>query len=342
MAEISVIIPCYNVKKELLLRCINSVLIQKVTGMEIILVDDGSKEEYRKIYNDLLEMDARIHIHMKQNGGVSSARNHGVTHSTGKFIVFVDADDILLPNFLKEAYKTIISEGADFVIGGMIHHLHDLGEKDLLQEIVDNEVERFEEREILKLRPYMVGNRLRFNNGKVYIGRGPCARIIKRELVEEIPFETELSFCEDIVWNLQILSKSNRVCLVKRPWYCYDMGEISATRGYHEMAIEQSKQGLNRIRNFLDFSVDSEYRAFCERCFEELHRMYFGYLGNCQCTLSKKEKRILEEKIYTEKPWNVLAQKRYYHMAKGRNKLKCLLYAYKKIFVVMKCKTYLK
>ena len=90
MTEISVIIPCYNVKNELLLRCIHSVLQQKVAGMEVILVDDGSKEEYRKVYDDILKMDSRIHVHMKENGGVSSARNYGVEHSSGRFIIFVD------------------------------------------------------------------------------------------------------------------------------------------------------------------------------------------------------------------------------------------------------------
>ena len=100
---LSVIVPCYNVEKEILQRCILSVLNQEYMNYEILLIDDGSEESFRSEIRDIARLDERIKVITQSNLGVSAARNEGIKHSKGKYLTFVDADDVLVPYFFSEA-----------------------------------------------------------------------------------------------------------------------------------------------------------------------------------------------------------------------------------------------
>ena len=332
MPEISVIVPCYNTDIDMLKRCINSILIQTYSDFEIIIVDDGSKEEYKKVYNELSEND-KIKVMFKENGGVSSARNYGIEYSTGKYITFVDSDDKLTPFFLEEAYKIGCKNDADLVIGYNIH-LSDYNKKSLYpKEIEDDEITTFISGEIHKLKPYMVGKRLNFNNGINYIGRGPWTRLIKAEIAKQVFFDTSLSICEDIVWNLQVLEKCKKVCCVEKVWYVYNnMQNETATRGYNDKIVFQSQKGLLEIRNNLDLNINEEYKAFCERCLEDISTISRRFINHENCPLSKEEKKRLCLKVYTEEPWSMLGSMRFFRLADRKNKLKLILYKKKILF----------
>ena len=89
---ISVIIPVYNVEKYLR-KCLDSILKQTYKDVEIILVDDGSKDASGAICDEYANTDVRIKVLHKENGGVSSARNVGLCLATGEYVTFIDADD---------------------------------------------------------------------------------------------------------------------------------------------------------------------------------------------------------------------------------------------------------
>lgn len=97
--KISVIIPVYKVEKYLH-KCIESVLSQTYTDFELLLIDDGSPDNSGAICDEYAETDIRIRVYHKQNGGVSSARNYGLDHAMGEWIIFLDGDDMFLPNAL--------------------------------------------------------------------------------------------------------------------------------------------------------------------------------------------------------------------------------------------------
>lgn len=104
---ISVIIPIYNVEKYLR-NCIDTVINQTYSNIEIILVNDGSTDSSLKICNEYKEKDNRITIINKENGGVSDARNAGLKNAHGKYICFVDSDDYISEKFVEKLYNTII------------------------------------------------------------------------------------------------------------------------------------------------------------------------------------------------------------------------------------------
>lgn len=112
---ISVIIPIYNVE-EYLVRCVNSILNQTYDNMEIILVDDGSPDNSGKIADELAERDNRIIVYHKKNGGLSDARNFGVSKANGEYITFIDSDDYVADDYVEYLYSLIRENNADISV----------------------------------------------------------------------------------------------------------------------------------------------------------------------------------------------------------------------------------
>lgn len=125
MEKISVIIPVYN-DEEYLAQCLDSVLRQTYSNLEIILVDDGSTdstppelcEKYREKY-------ANIRILHKKNGGVGSSRNAGLEMATGEYVLFVDHDDLLSETHIEELYKLLKKNDADIAVGNFNHFIEE-------------------------------------------------------------------------------------------------------------------------------------------------------------------------------------------------------------------------
>lgn len=95
--KVSVIIPCYNAEKYLE-ACLQSVLAQSETDLEVILVDDGSSDNTLSLMQAYEKLDERVHVFHQQNAGVSAARNLGLAHASGEWVTFVDGDDLLFPD----------------------------------------------------------------------------------------------------------------------------------------------------------------------------------------------------------------------------------------------------
>lgn len=115
MAKISVLIPVYNVS-EFLEESIGSLLDQSFEDIELICVNDGSKDNSLDILNDFAKKDSRVKVIDKPNGGCGSARNRALDEATGEYLYFFDPDDYILPNALEELYKNIESNGSDLVL----------------------------------------------------------------------------------------------------------------------------------------------------------------------------------------------------------------------------------
>lgn len=113
---ISVIVPVYKVEPYLR-ACVDSILAQTYTNLEIILVDDGSPDNCPAICDEYAEKDTRVHVIHKPNGGLSDARNAGMEVMSGEYLVFVDSDDILPENSVKVLYDLAAVNNADLVIG---------------------------------------------------------------------------------------------------------------------------------------------------------------------------------------------------------------------------------
>lgn len=116
MKKVSIIIPVYNVE-QYLEECIDSMINQTYSNLEILLIDDGSKDNSGKICDMYSKKDDRIKVIHQVNGGLGNARNTGLDNATGDYIMFADSDDFFTPNACEVMLKEIENKDADYVIG---------------------------------------------------------------------------------------------------------------------------------------------------------------------------------------------------------------------------------
>ena len=114
MDKVSIIVPVYN-NEEFLDKCLKSIINQTYKNLEIILINDGSKDNSLKIMKDYAIKDTRIIIIDKKNEGVSKARNDGIKKATGQYITFVDSDDYIDLTQIEEMYNAIKKNKVDVV-----------------------------------------------------------------------------------------------------------------------------------------------------------------------------------------------------------------------------------
>lgn len=127
--EISIIIPVYN-KTSYIEKCLQSIFSQDFPSFEVIAVDDGSTDASGKICDKWAADEPRLRVFHTPNSGVTAARRYGVKHADGKYIMFVDADDLLTDGALTNMHRAITQSGADEVIGPYIDQygvIHDSG-----------------------------------------------------------------------------------------------------------------------------------------------------------------------------------------------------------------------
>ena len=115
--KISIIIPVYNVEKYLD-RCVQSVLNQSYTNLEVILVDDGSSDGSSRLCDLWAEKDARVRIIHQENRGVSAARNAGLDAATGEYLGFIDSDDYIAPDMYEKLYRSLRENNAEISVCG--------------------------------------------------------------------------------------------------------------------------------------------------------------------------------------------------------------------------------
>lgn len=222
MNLISVIIPVFNAE-HYLEDCVNSVLSQTYQNLEIILVDDGSSDNSLEKCNGFADGKRVIAIH-QDNQGVSVARNKGLQHATGEYVVFVDADDILTPDSIEFLYNLIRIDNVDFAQGRFDFlygqkrvprkHLMKKGSyftKDILSEMLDNG----------KLSGFLIGS----SCGAIY-----SMNIIKGHNIQFLP---GLSNNEDGLFNLEYFIHTQSIVISDECVYIVRKHNESATSISH-------------------------------------------------------------------------------------------------------------
>lgn len=111
-ALISIIVPVYNFES-CIRKCVDSILCQTYSNIELILVDDGSRDQSGAICDEYQRYDSRVKVLHKENGGTSEARNYGLDMAEGRYIGFVDGDDFIDPDFYQVLYDSITEYKTD-------------------------------------------------------------------------------------------------------------------------------------------------------------------------------------------------------------------------------------
>lgn len=203
---LSVIIPVYNVE-EYLARCVDSILGQTYSALEVILVDDGSPDNSGSICDAYAQKDSRVRVIHKKNGGLSSARNAGMDAAIGAYITFVDSDDWIEADGYEHLMDLMQRYQVQLVCGGNVDVYEATGEKVPGLTPAKEEVITAEE---------MVARMFMWQG----CDSSACDKIYHRKLLETFRYP-EGKVCEDVAVTYKIVLGTDRVALSDRPFYNY-------------------------------------------------------------------------------------------------------------------------
>lgn len=267
---ISIILPCYNPIKEYFNVCIDSIKKQTYTNYELVLINDGSEESYSEYIKEIAESDHRIRLIEQKNAGVSESRNRGVKAAKGEYVLFVDADDILLENYLDEAADLIDKTGADLIQGATFFLREEIMKEERLfcYEIADDcQIKDLIIQMLDVSKPQY--NNIGKNKGK--IARGPWCKLVRKQIAEKVPFKKDLYLGEDRVWNLELVTKCKAICLAYRNWYIYRNNDCSVSHRYDSNRLNGYKDYILKIKNLIPKENDIQkhyymltFEVFCE------------------------------------------------------------------------------
>ena len=201
---ISIIIPVYKVEKYLE-KCIESVLKQTYTNLQIILVDDGSTDNSGKICDEYAKKDSRIEVIHKANGGLSDARNVGISKAKGRYIGFVDSDDYIKEDMYEVLLNLIIEYNADI----SICNLYDVIDGKEYIRNKENGIQEYSRLDILK-------EVLLDKNIQSYAWN----KLYKKELFDEIKYPIGKKY-EDIGTTFYVFEKCDKIVVTSEPEYYY-------------------------------------------------------------------------------------------------------------------------
>ena len=271
MPKVSVIVPIYNVEKYLE-KCINSLLSQTLEDIQIILVNDGSKDNSGNIAREYEKNNKNRVIYVeKENGGLSDARNYGLKYATGDFVAFLDSDDYIEKNAYEEMYNKAIEENADYV------------ECDFIWEFpnkirVDKQYPYKNKKEMLSFVRVVAWNKL-----------------IKRQLITDnnLEFPKGLRY-EDVEFTYKLIPFINKFAYVDKPFIHYVQREGSIANVQNERTAEIFTVLDNVIEFYKKNNIYEEYR-------DELEYNYARYLlCSSLKRMCKIKDKTIREKLLTE------------------------------------------
>ena len=225
---ISVIVPVYNVAPYLT-RCLDSIVMQTWQNLEIILVDDGSRDDSGGICDRYAARDARIRVIHKENGGLSSARNAGLDIAAGEYVGFVDSDDWIEPDTYTAMLELMEKYNAQLVCAGRYDVDGGTGEK---------RVGLCPSREECVSAEALVGRIFLWD----HCDSSACDKLYRRELFQGIRYP-EGRVCEDVPVTYRVALRAQRTVLCDRPLYNYyhRSGSISKGAGITEKTFHYSQ-----------------------------------------------------------------------------------------------------
>lgn len=233
---VSVIVPIFN-KEQYLNRLIKSLVNQTYKEIEIILIDDGSRDNSKTVCEQFLSEDKRIKLYSQENSGVSQARNKGIDIAKGKYITFIDADDYVKEDFIE---KMIMNKEEKSIVNVNWNKKNTtLSYNEYLMELV---------------------------SGKIL---GVCwGYLLDTDIVKKIKFDRNTSYMEDTVFMVEYLTKVSSVKLVNSKLYCHcdNNDSLTADENNLERKINEYIYAINQIKGLL--KKNKKYSKELEKCLE--------------------------------------------------------------------------
>lgn len=290
MNKVSVIVPVYNTEKYIR-KCVDSIINQTYSNLEIILVNDGSTDNSLSIINEY--KDSRITIINNSNNGVSYSRNTGIEASTGDYILFVDSDDYLDVQCVKRCVNAISNTDVDYVVFGSKHYkpFSDTMIKEIKynEKIIDCNIDKGFALDI-ELSPWNKLYRSDFINNNHLL----------------FPLD---NYFEDYIFTMDVVKNSNKIAYISDSLYCYTV----------EREGNLSNNQLQKAEDIIEASkrIAESYKkeGLFDRFYEELKAVAILNINDkLRQVIRQNNKDITNQ--YIENAFNFI--KTYYHDYKSK------------------------
>lgn len=267
--KVSVIVPVYNVETYLE-KCLESLVHQSLKEIEIILVNDGTKDNSQKIMDQYASQYSNVICLKKENGGLSDARNYGMQYATGEFIAFVDSDDYVDQMMFEKMYRKAVEEDFDIVV---------------CDTIIENENYSY----VLKSNQHFTEDCVR---AYIYAPPMACTRIVKRNIMENFTFEKGI-FYEDLNLTPSYIIRTRKIGFLEEPLYCYVQRPSS---------IMNQQQFNDKLLDIFKVTENVKNIFKKEGLFEEFHNeIEYLYLIHLLRSATLRFIRYRDTKIYLKK-----------------------------------------
>lgn len=271
MDKISVIVPVYNVEKYVK-KCLESISNQTYKNIEIIIVNDGATDNSEKICREFVGNEDRAKLYTKENGGLSSARNHGMQFVTGNYVLFIDSDDYISEEMIEELYNNIKAESADVSVCG-VYNVYSDGQSPQCKEEIYFSCDRdgF-------LKEYFIGEKI---PGTI------CNKLISYEIASKISFPVGKIY-EDAFYQFKLVKYAKKYVVTTKPYYYYFHRENSITTKPYTI---KNMDCIEIYSNFYDY-IKREIPFLSEFAFFRLSYAHFMVFD--KMLLSENYKEIKE------------------------------------------------
>lgn len=261
--NVSIIVPVYNSEKYLT-QCIESMISQTYSKIEIILVDDGSTDNSLDICRYYSKVDNRIKVVHKINGGASSARNAGLTEASGSYIMFVDSDDYIYPYMVEVLLQNIEEYNTDLVVCGMTAF-----SEESINSTIYKKAFYDKKRDIAKFFSLLDGRTNSLWN-----------KLYKKELINH-KFNEELVIGEDLIFNLEYFENCKSIAVVDKALYFYRRtSHESLTQIYHESFFNINNFMYEKTLKYLNKTLEGTKSTIStEKIDEEYYKNLSSYLS---------------------------------------------------------------
>lgn len=206
---VSIIVPVYNAQKTIR-RCLDSIINQEFQNFELLLVDDGSKDDSGRICDEYASKDKRIHVIHKENTGVSDSRNLAIEQAKGEYLQFLDSDDWITTDATSLFYRAATEHHCDMVISDFYRVI---GQRVSQKGDIDDDVIMTRE----DFASHMMENPADFYYGVLW------NKFYRREIIEQyhLRMDREISWCEDFMFNLEYIRHAKSFYALRVPIYYY-------------------------------------------------------------------------------------------------------------------------
>lgn len=248
--KLSFIIPVYNSEKYVE-KCVNSIISQSKNEFEIILVDDGSKDNSGMICDNISKNDPRVKVIHQENKGICGARDTGIRAASGEWLCFVDNDDIVASDAVDFIFSSM-DDSCDIIYFGFDEFSK---EENILEKEIELKERVFKDKEIEKLQWDCL---CRYSDNKPLINyrllTTPWGKIYKHDFLtnNNLMFIEDMKREEDVSFNLMCLACTKKVKYIEKIIYHYRIFIESESHSYKTNIINEAMQALDIYRGILD------------------------------------------------------------------------------------------